>query len=50
MEQKPPMLRVKLPKMEEVEVYLIKLKDGTIIARTKEELEKAPLPASSKGA
>ena len=49
-ESKKPLLQVKLPEMKEVEVYLIKLEDGSIVARTKEELEKAPLPKSSKGA
>ena len=49
-EQERPLLQVKIPKHEEVEVYLIKLEDGRIIARTKDEIEKAPLPASSKGA
>jgi hypothetical protein len=49
-EQERPLLQVKIPKHEEVEVYLIKLADGRIVARTKEELEKAPLPSSSKGA
>jgi len=36
--------------MEEVEVYLIRLEDGSIVARTKDEIEGAPLPKSSKGA
>ena len=45
-----PLLKVKLPEMEEIEVYLVKLKDGRIVARTKEEIEKAPLPEGSKGA
>ena len=45
-----PLLQVKLPEMEEVEVYLIRLEDGRIVARTGQELEKAPLPKSSKGA
>ncbi len=45
-----PLLQVKLPEMEDVEVYLIRLADGSIIARTKEELEKAPLRQGGKGA
>ena len=49
-ELKKPLLQVKLPEMEEVEVYLIRLEDGRIVARTKDELEKAPLPKGSKGA
>jgi hypothetical protein len=44
-----PLLRVRLPEMKEVEVYLIKLEDGSIVARTAEEIEKAPLPKSSAG-
>lgn len=49
-EPEKPLLQVKIPQHEEVEVYLIKLEDGRIVARTKDELEKAPLPSSSKGA
>ena len=49
-EPEQPLLQVKIPEHEEVEVYLIKLADGTIVARTKGELEKAPLPTSSKRA
>ena len=45
-----PLLQVKLPEMAEVEVYLIKLEDGSIVARTKGEIEKAGLPKSSKPA
>ena len=32
-------LRFKLPEVEEVEVYFIRLPDGRIVARTREELE-----------
>ncbi len=42
-ESEKPLLQVKLPEMEEVEVYLLRLKDGSIVARTKEEIEKAPV-------
>ena len=49
-EPEKPLLQVKIPEHEEVEVYLIKLEDGRIVARTKEELEKAGLPKSSKPA
>ena len=35
------LLRFKVPEIEEVEVVFIRLEDGTIVARTKEELEKA---------
>jgi len=49
-EQERPLLQVKIPKHEEVEVYLIKLEDGRIVARTKDEIEKAPLPKKGKGA
>lgn len=33
-------LKFKIPEVKEVEVYLVKLPDGRIVARTKEELEK----------
>ena len=49
-EQERPLLQVKIPKHEEVEVYLIKLEDGRIVARTKEEIEKAGLPKGGKPA
>jgi len=32
-------LRFKVPEVEEVEIYFIRLEDGRIIARTKEEIE-----------
>lgn len=49
-EQEQPLLQVKIPKHEDIEVYLIKLADGRIVARTKDELEKDGLPKSSKPA
>jgi len=33
-------LNVEVPEDEEVEVYLIRLPSGVVVARTKEELEK----------
>ena len=33
------LLKFQLPEIEDVEVYLIRLEDGRIVARTKEELE-----------
>jgi len=33
-------LKVEVPEEEEVEVYLIRLPSGVVVARTKEELEK----------
>jgi len=44
-----PLLKVRLPEMKEVEVYLIRLEDGSIVARTAEELEKTPFPTKGKG-
>ena len=32
-------LRFRVPETQEVEVYLVRLPDGRIVARTKEELE-----------
>jgi hypothetical protein len=34
------LLRFKVPEIEDVEVYLIRLEDGTVVARTAEELVK----------
>lgn len=45
-----PLLKVRLPEMVEKEIYLIRLEDGSIVARTKEEIERAGLPKSSKPA
>jgi len=33
------LLRFRVPEVEDKEVYLVKLEDGRIVARTKEELE-----------
>ena len=33
------LLKFKLPEVSNVEVFLIKLKDGTVVARTKDELD-----------
>ena len=33
------LLKFKLPEVSNVEVFLIRLADGTVVARTKEELE-----------
>jgi len=35
-----PLLRFQFPEKKDEEVYLIELEDGTIVARTKSELEK----------
>lgn len=39
-----PVFPVRFPKPIDVEVLLIRLPDGTIVARTREELEKAKEP------
>jgi len=39
MEQLKP-LKFRIPEVKEIEVYLVRLPDGRIVARTKEELEK----------
>jgi len=33
-------LKVEIPEEEEIEVYLVRLPTGIVVARTKEELEK----------
>ena len=33
------LLKFKLPEIEDVEVYLVRLEDGRIVARTRDELE-----------
>ena len=33
------LLRFRVPEVEDKEVYLVRLEDGRIVARTKEELE-----------
>ncbi|MEM3554491.1 MAG: hypothetical protein QXU79_01570 [Candidatus Micrarchaeaceae archaeon] len=35
-----PILQLRFPDSKDVEVYLVKLEDGTIVARTKDELER----------
>ncbi len=35
---------IRFPKPQEVEVFLVRLPDGTIVARTREELEQANKP------
>ena len=40
------LLKFKLPEVSNVEVFLIRLADGTVVARTKEELE-ASAPAGT---
>jgi len=37
---KEPILQFQFPEQRETEVFLIELEDGTVVARTKEELEK----------
>jgi len=32
-------LKFRVPEMEDVEVYLVRLEDGRVVARTREELE-----------
>ena len=34
------LLQFKVPEARDIEAYLVKLDDGSIVARTKEELEK----------
>ena len=41
-------VRIKLPDFDEVEVYLVRLPDGTLVARTAEELSREK-PASPPG-
>jgi len=43
------LLKFKVPEVGDVDVYLIRLPDGRIVARTKEELEELP-EASEKEA
>lgn len=37
---KEPILQFQFPEQKKVDVFLIKLEDGTIVARTKDELKK----------
>lgn len=34
------LLKFKVPEVEEIEVVLVRLEDGTVVARTREELER----------
>ena len=36
-----PLLRFRFPEKKDEEVFLIELEDGTIVARTKKEIEKS---------
>lgn len=38
----------RLPSGETAEVYLVKLPDGRVVARTREELEELPLAAGAQ--
>lgn len=40
------LLRFRVPEIEDVEVYLVRLPDGTVVARTAEELEAEGGPSS----
>ncbi len=35
------LLKFQVPEVEEIEIVLVRLEDGRLVARTKEELEKA---------
>jgi hypothetical protein len=39
LEERERLLRFRFPEVREVEVFLVRLEDGRIVARTKEELE-----------
>lgn len=39
---------VRLPGAEEVEIVLVRLSDGRVVARTREELESAPSPSDAQ--
>lgn len=44
------LIRFNLPKAEEVEIVLIRLEDGTVVARTVEELKKQGIiPTTGSG-
>jgi hypothetical protein len=43
------LIKFNLPEAKEVEVVLIKLEDGTIVARTREELAKGGQGEETKG-
>jgi len=40
LEERERLLRFRFPEVQEVEVFLVRLEDGRIVARTKEELER----------
>jgi len=37
------LVKLEVPELEEVEVYLIRLPDGKVVARTAEELSEQPI-------
>jgi len=37
--EREPLFSIKLPERRDIDVYLVRLPDGRIVARTKEELE-----------
>lgn len=47
MPETPPTLSFRLPAEQTVHVYLVRLADGRVVARTREELEE--LPAELRG-
>jgi len=44
------LVRLEVPELEEVEVYLIRLPDGKVVARTAEELSEQPIGAEQGSA
>ena len=48
-EPEKPLLTFQVPPHHDLDIYLIQLPDGTIVARTKEELEKAKPLQTPKG-
>ncbi len=44
-----PLRSFRLPDAQEVEVVLIRLADGTLVARAKHEVEAIPEPAKKEG-
>jgi len=44
------LVRLELPEVEDVEVYLVRLADGTVVARTRDELSsEIPLEKPGEG-
>jgi len=43
------LLKFRVPEVEDKEVYLVRLEDGRIVARTKEELEEQEEKEEEKG-